>query len=44
MRALKSLLPLADTMEQDVITRSLTKLVEEKRTLGVQHWGSVRKR
>ncbi len=44
MRALKSLLPLADTKEQDVITRSLTKLIEEKRSLGVQHWGSVRKR
>lgn len=44
MRALQSLLPLADTKEQDVITRSLTKLAEEKRTLGVQHWGSVRKR
>ena len=43
LRALESLLSLADTHEKDRINVALKKLADEKRTLGVHHWGSVRK-
>jgi hypothetical protein len=44
MRQLESLLPLADTFEKDRINVNLKRLADEKRALGVQHWGSVRNR
>ncbi len=42
MQQLVSLLPLADNLEKDRINVNLKKLADEKRALGVQHWGSVR--
>ena len=42
--SLQSLLGLADASEKDAITVALKRLTDEKRALGVQHWGSVRRR
>jgi DNA primase len=42
--ALKSLLSLAGESEKDGITVAIKKLTDEKRSLGVPHWGSVRRR
>lgn len=44
VRALESLLPLADAADKDRINLDIKRLAEEKRSLGVHHWGSVRKR
>lgn len=44
VRALESLLPLADTKDKDRINLSIKQLADEKRALGVHHWGSVRNR
>ncbi len=40
---LKSILPLADDAEKDVIIARINKLTEEKRVLGVPRWGAVRR-
>jgi hypothetical protein len=40
---LKSILPLADDAEKDVIIAKINKLTEEKRVLGVPRWGAVRR-
>jgi len=40
---LKSILPLADEAEKDVIIAKINKLTEEKRALGVPRWGAVRR-
>jgi DNA primase len=42
--ALKSLLSLAGDSQKDEITVAIKKLTDEKRSLGVPHWGSVRRR
>ncbi len=41
---LQSLLPLADPAEKDRLNVRIKQLTDEKRSLGVQHWGSVRKK
>ncbi|MEX2181669.1 MAG: DNA primase [Gemmatimonadaceae bacterium] len=41
---LQSILPLAEPDEKDRINVRIKHLTDEKRSLGVQHWGSVRKR
>ena len=43
LRALESLLPLADAAEKDALTVQIKRLADEKRSLGVQHWGMVRR-
>ncbi|MFM8782188.1 MAG: hypothetical protein ACKOFO_12175, partial [Gemmatimonadota bacterium] len=43
LRALESLLPLADAAEKDALTLQIKRLADEKRSLGVQHWGMVRR-
>lgn len=40
---LKSILPLADDAEKDVIIAKMNRLTEEKRALGVPRWGAVRR-
>ncbi len=42
--SLKSLLVLADEAQKDGITVAIKKLTDERRSLGVQSWGSVRRR
>ncbi len=44
LRALESLLPLAAPGEKDALNLAIKRLSDEKRSLGVQHWGSVRRR
>ena len=44
IRALESLLPLAEPDEKDSINLNIKRLTDEKRSLGVQHWGSVRRK
>ncbi|MDH5234835.1 MAG: DNA primase, partial [Gemmatimonadota bacterium] len=44
LRALESLLPLAAPDEKDALNLAIKRLSDEKRALGVQHWGSVRRR
>lgn len=44
LQMLKSVLPLADSTQKDQINLSINKLAEEKRSLSVHHWGSVRNR
>jgi DNA primase len=41
---LQSLLPLAEPKDKDGINVRIKQLTDEKRALGVQHWGSVRVR
>lgn len=43
VRTLESLLPLAEADEKDRINVQIKQLADEKRTLGVPSWGSVRK-
>jgi hypothetical protein len=43
LRTLESLLPLADANEKDALTLQIKRLADEKRSLGVQHWGMVRR-
>ena len=43
MRTLESLLPLAEASEKNGILKQMKQLAEEKRSLGVQSWGNVRK-
>ena len=40
---LKSILPLADEAEKDVIIAKINKHTEEKRALGVPRWGAVKR-
>jgi DNA primase len=42
--SLQSLLAIADSEEKDRINVQLKRLTDEKRSLGVQSWGSVRRR
>ncbi|MEK0430958.1 MAG: hypothetical protein RL139_762 [Gemmatimonadota bacterium] len=44
VRALESLLPLASASEKDALNQRIKRLADEKRALGVQRWGSVRRR
>ena len=44
IRSLESLLALASTDEKDRINVAIKRLTDEKRALGVQSWGSVRRR
>lgn len=44
VRSLESLLPLAGADEKDRINVAIKRLTDEKRSLGVQSWGSVRRR
>jgi len=44
VRALESLLPLAKPDEKDTLNLAIKRLTDEKRALGVQTWGSVRRR
>ena len=44
LRALESLLPIAEPDEKDALMVAISRLSEEKRALGLQHWGSVRRR
>jgi DNA primase len=41
---LQSVLPLAEADDKDRINVRIKQLTDEKRSLGVQHWGSMRKR
>ncbi len=43
VRTLESLLPLAEADEKDRINLQIKQLADEKRSLGVPSWGSVRK-
>lgn len=43
IRSLESLLPLAAADEKDQINLTIKRLTDEKRSLGVQSWGSVRR-
>ena len=43
VRTLESLLPLAEASEKNGILKQMKQLAEEKRSLGVQSWGNVRK-
>jgi DNA primase len=44
IRSLESLLPLAGAEEKDQINVTIKRLTDEKRALGVQSWGSMRRR
>ena len=44
VRALESLLPIAAPEEKDSLNVAIKRLTDEKRALGVQSWGSVRRR
>ncbi len=43
VRSLESLLRIAGAAEKDAINVQIKRLTDEKRALGVQHWGSVRR-
>jgi DNA primase len=44
IESLKSLLAIAAEGEKDSITAAIKRLTDERRALGVQHWGSVRRK